>query len=167
MNLPNKVYLLGLPGSGKSTIGRHLSELLNYPFFDLDTQIEKEEGISIPDIFKKKGEKYFRNLEAKKLKEISEEKRFILAVGGGTPCFHSNIELINKTGTSVYLKVSIDEIVSRLEKQKNRPIFNNSENLKDQVLQLLSNRDKFYKQAKIIIESDNVSAEEVLTALEQ
>jgi len=167
MNLLNKIYLLGMPGSGKSTLGRQLSESLNYPFFDLDTQIEKEEGIPIPDLFEKKGEVYFRELESKILSEISNKDLFILAVGGGTPCFHSNMELINKAGMSVYLKVSADEIVERLKNQTARPIFNDSKDIKPQVIELLNRRKKFYKQAKIIIEGDNISADKVLNALEQ
>jgi shikimate kinase len=93
----NKIFLLGFMGSGKSTLGKKLANKLNVPFFDLDKIIEEQIGISIAEIFKTKGEEYFRTLETQVLKQlIYKQAKFVIATGGGAPCFNNNIELINK-----------------------------------------------------------------------
>ena len=88
-----KIYLIGLPGCGKSTLGKQLSQKLNIPFIDLDAQIEKEERMLIKEIFKLRGESTFRKIESHLLKKISEEnEQFVMATGGGAPVFFDNME---------------------------------------------------------------------------
>ena len=149
------IVLVGLPGSGKSTLGRELSARLGVPFIDLDKVIEDTEGASVPHIFSAKGEKYFRELEAKCLaRELEERKGMILATGGGAPCFHGNMELILRKGLSIYLEVPFKELAGRLftEGVEKRPLL---EGIKapDGLVSLLeekfSYRIPFYKKADL------------------
>src|SRR5688572_4732227 len=122
-----KLYLIGLLGSGKSVLGKELSNLLRIPFIDLDDVLEAQEGMKVSEIFSTKGEDQFRIMEAAALREQSIQKEFVMATGGGTPCFHDNMSFINKTGTSVFLDTPVSEIVKRLkgEQRKIRPLLAN------------------------------------------
>ena len=85
------VYLIGLPGSGKTTMGKQLASILEIPFFDLDAEIENQAGKSIPELFKEEGEDFFREKERSCLRSFLNRDNFILATGGGTPCFFDNL----------------------------------------------------------------------------
>src|SRR6185503_20434689 len=99
-----KIFLLGLPGSGKTTLGKELSNALRLPFVDLDSEIERLEGKKISEIFAANGEEYFRNLESSELrKRCTSKGEFVMATGGGTPCFFDNMEWINRAGKSIFL----------------------------------------------------------------
>src|SRR5688572_17553731 len=110
-----KLFLIGLLGSGKSFLGKELAKALNLPFIDLDDILEKKEGMKVSEIFSAKGEEHFRILEATALREQSTQKAFVMATGGGTPCFHDNMTHINQCGTSVFLNTPVSEIVKRLK----------------------------------------------------
>ena len=164
MSLPNKIFLIGFMGSGKSTIGRKLANKLSYTFYDLDKEIEHKEGSSIAEIFSKKGEQYFRKLESEVLSTLSNENQ-VIALGGGTPCYADNMEFINQTGTSIYLKYNAGILFSRLVKAKSqRPLLagKTDEELKAFIEEKLTERELFYKQSEYIIESPNLTTEELL-----
>ncbi len=119
------IILVGLPGCGKSTLGRRLSGRLQMPYIDLDKVIEEKEGISVPEIFGGKGEEYFRKLEAECLvQELDKQQGIILATGGGAPCFHGNMDVILAKGISIYLEVPFEELAKRLFAQgvEKRPL---------------------------------------------
>src|SRR3954463_10365891 len=97
------VFLIGLMGSGKTFWAHKLSAILNIPAFDLDTEIEKAESKTIAEIFVEKGEAYFRKKENEILKNFSDNKNFILSTGGGTPCFHDNIDWMNVQGITIWI----------------------------------------------------------------
>src|SRR5690348_5526014 len=98
-----KVYLVGLPGSGKSTLGKQIAQTLSIPFVDLDHEIEASESKPVKDIFNEQGEEYFRDLEAKTLLSWAfSDKSFVMATGGGAPCFNNGMEVINESGISVF-----------------------------------------------------------------
>ena len=98
LNCSEKVFIVGMPASGKSRLGKYISSMTNLSFIDLDIEIEKKLDIKVKDIFEIKGEKFFRKIETKTLKEIIENKsNFILATGGGTPCFNENMSIINNS----------------------------------------------------------------------
>src|SRR5271156_994519 len=104
-----KIFLIGFMGSGKTHWGSRLAEKMQMPFFDLDSVIVQKEQKSIADIFTEKGEEYFRYLEKEILEElVLGEERFILSLGGGTPCFFNNIEFMKKHGKVIWLNTSVE-----------------------------------------------------------
>ncbi len=152
------IYLVGFMGSGKSTVGRILAEKLNLNFVDVDQLIEEEKKMKISDIFKKKGEKYFRELERKRIKDLSKKENLVISTGGGLGANRENIELMKKTGLVVWLDVSLDEIIKRCKGDKNRPLLNQPyESLK----RLYDSRKPVYKMAHIHIKTDNKNPEEI------
>jgi len=154
--------------SGKSSIGKKLTKKLNLSFLDLDDHIAEKEMISVPEIFKKKGEVYFRKKETEYLNDLlHQNKDFILAVGGGTPCYGNNMELINKNAKSIYLKASINTIYSKLSKTRNkqkRPLISTIANsdLKEFIAKHLFERTSYYEQADLTVVIDNKNKNEVV-----
>ena len=107
-------------GSGKSTIGRLLARQMKLDFIDFDKYIEDETKKTISEIFEAYGESKFREMEHEFLKKLLEKDNVVIYLGGGTPCFHNNIDIINKSGTSVFLDVDVDTLVERLSKEKKK-----------------------------------------------
>lgn len=164
MNKNLKVVLVGLPGSGKSTFGRQLAQELGFPFLDLDQQIEDKYSKKIPEIFSNYGEGKFREWETETLSELlNKDSSFILASGGGAPCFNDNMELINLKSVSVYLDVPLESISQRLQASKvqNRPMFQGLDQgeIILKLKSLLVSREYFYNQAKIKLSGEDFSAE--------
>ena len=161
-----KIFLVGLPGSGKSTAGRQLSRLMQVEFLDLDHEIEHLMRMPISEVFQKYGEDYFRELERDTLdKIIHEHSRFVLATGGGTPCFHQNMERMNQAGITVFLDIPSKEIIGRMSKRgiASRPLFRSldPDNMVAEFDKKFSHRIPFYQQAKIDISGDSVTAERI------
>ena len=162
-------------GSGKTLVSKELSNLNNFKIFDLDTEISKQNNSSIAEIFKKKGEIFFRKTEKEVLEKIiSSEKNIILSLGGGTPCYYNNIDSINEKTISVFLKTNVKTLAQRLSLEKDkRPLIQNfsNEDLPEFIAKHLFERNPFYNQAKITINTDNLSAreiaEEILTQIKQ
>ncbi len=166
------VVLLGYMASGKSAIGRILAEKLNYTFIDLDDYIEEKENTTISNIFKSKGEIYFRKRESRYLKSIIDnETKIVLSLGGGTPCYGNNMDILKKSNnaTSVYLKASIPSLVARLENEKNkRPLIahlKSEKALVEFIGKHLFERSQFYNQADRTVNTDNKSKTEILKEL--
>lgn len=163
-----KLYLVGLPGSGKSSFGKQLADEAKVLFIDLDKVIEQESGMAVSQIFSEKGEDYFRNLEAVALRQQSKQPEFVMACGGGTPCFHSNMKFINESGKSIFLNIPLTEIIKRLNsvEQQQRPLLNESapESLEKKLEALLEKRITFYKQASLVL-NNPASPAEVLQQL--
>lgn len=162
-----KIFLIGLPGSGKTTIGKALAEALGVPFVDLDAEVEKQEGLTIKQIFDHKKEDYFRRVESTQLRKWCDTKNdFVMATGGGAPVFFDNIQIINQSGKSVFLDVSAREIARRitLTNRSERPLFakSDAEALKDQVEFMRSQRIRFYNQAHLTITGMDISAKKIL-----
>jgi len=119
-----KIFLIGFMGSGKTYWGQLLSQKLGIPFFDMDEQVAQHEGKSIVEIFAENGEEYFRLLEKDVLHIITESHdKFVMACGGGSPCYFKNIDYMNQSGTTVWINTPADVIFKRLinEKEK-RPL---------------------------------------------
>ena len=165
-----KIVLLGYMASGKSTIGREISKKLDMKFIDLDDYISKREKSSISEIFKVKGEIYFRRIESFYLSEILNSKdSIILSLGGGTPCYSNNMELIlNSEASSIYIKAGIKTLVSRLTAEKNkRPLVAELEDdkLLEFVAKHLFERRFFYEQASMTVNTEDKSTEEITTEI--
>ena len=163
-----KIVLVGYMGSGKSVVGKQLSDRLNLPFKDLDTEIESTEGLSIPQIFAEKGEIYFRKLENRTLKNLLALKQdFVLATGGGTPCYADSLTamLQNENTVTIYLKPPLNVLVDRLflEREK-RPLLEHLET-KEQLMEYIGihvfERSHFYNRAGKTIEVGTDSPENV------
>lgn len=170
MNKQLKVVLVGLPGSGKSTFGRQLAKEMDFPFLDLDQLIEERYQLKISEIFSMHGEGTFRDRESLVLKDtLKQDRAFILASGGGTPCFNDNMDLINAEAISVYLDVPLGSISSRLQtsKAQQRPLFQGLDQgeLTLKLKSLLVSREYFYNQAKIKLSGEDFSAELLLVEL--
>lgn len=165
-----KIVLLGYMGSGKSVIGKLLSRKVNLDLLDLDQVIEKRAGMSVNKIFQEKGEIYFRKLESTIFKELMwSEAKFILSVGGGTPCYSNNYELLQQQNVfSVYLKASVEELYNRLTLDKeNRPIIASKEadELKEFIAKHLFDRGYYYNQAKHKILVDGKSCDKIVAEI--
>ena len=165
-----KIILSGYMGSGKSIVGRTLGEQLNLKFLDLDDEISREENLDIPEIFKQKGEIYFRRKEAEVLKQLLEkEGSFILALGGGTPCYGKNLQLIKETSdaTLIYLKTSLLQLKERLLSEKDqRPLIKDldtPEVLEDFIRKHLFERTFYYNQSEVIILTDDKTVPEIVS----
>lgn len=150
-------------GCGKSFFSKKLAKLLSQESIDLDFQIEKKEKKTISEIFLNKGENYFRKRESMELNLILKTKKdFILASGGGTPCFLKNIELMNRFGLTIYLKKDPNSLYNLLiNSNQKRPVFDSFET-KDEFFNNFNKRKKFYLKSKLIIECDFLSNSEIL-----
>jgi shikimate kinase len=146
-----KIVVLGYMASGKSSIGKALAKKLNVQFIDLDSFIEENEEQSISEIFNNKGEIYFRNKEEFYLKKLfNSEGNRVISLGGGTPCYGENIELILNESTSFYLKASVQIIFERLKKEAlQRPLVATigQDKLKEYIAKHLFERTVYYEKA--------------------
>ena len=167
--IKNNIILIGMPGCGKSTAGKLISDALNFDFIDLDFLIEKNEGMKITEIFNKKGEKYFRELETETLKNLQGKEKFVLSAGGGTPQKEENIEIMKKLGTVFYLEIEPDKIYDRIKDDKTRPLLQ-KENPKEILSELYGKRKSAYEKADYKIDASIGSikaADEVIKIYEK
>ncbi|UTD14357.1 shikimate kinase [Tenacibaculum mesophilum] len=168
-----KIVLLGYMASGKSTVGRVLAEKMQIPFIDLDEYIEEKEGKTVSEIFENNGEIYFRKQEHVYLKKLLEKQnKFILSLGGGTPCYAGNMDVLLSVNDvkSVYLKTNITTIVDRLTNEKSkRPLVArlNKDELSEFVAKHLFERSYFYNKATYKLIVDNKSIHETVEELEK
>lgn len=155
MSLDRKIFLVGMPGCGKSYFGNRLKEHTGLPLFDLDDVIVERQGQSISDIFSSLGEDAFRQIEREALTGlIKGHREFILATGGGTPCFFDNMNLMNSAGLTIFLKAPKELLVQRISENDERPLMIG--NVEKKVAELLETRLPFYKKAFINMEDRDV-----------
>ena len=152
------IYLIGMMGSGKSTVGKTLSEKMHKPFIDLDSEIEKGTGKNISEIFDTDGEEQFRKMETKQLKQYSES---IVACGGGIVLKDENREFINENGFTILLTASMEELSHRLSDSGNRPLLAD-DNTEEALTKLWMERQIDYLEtANFTIETDGKNPEEL------
>jgi shikimate kinase len=147
----HRIYLVGFMGAGKSTVGRELSLKLHCPFVDLDTEIEKTEGIPVREIFARFGELRFRQIEREHLKRISEASPAIIALGGGAYIDTENRKVVDDSGVSVWLDASFSAIRDRVRPDGTRPLLADVEGAR----RLYAERLPSYKLARIHVLTDN------------
>ncbi|MDR2204841.1 MAG: AAA family ATPase [Flavobacteriaceae bacterium] len=159
------ISLLGYMGSGKSHISKMLSQKIGFDLMDLDTEIAKKIGMSVLEIFEKKGEIFFRKEEREVLENLlNTTENTVISLGGGTPAYFNNMEIINEKSESIFLRTSVKTLSERLLKQKNRrPLISkiSDENLPEFIAKHLFERNPFYNKAKITINSDDKTAEQI------
>ena len=152
------IYLIGMMGSGKSTVGKTLSEKMHKPFIDLDSEIEKGTGKNISEIFDTDGEEQFRKMETKQLKQYSES---IVACGGGIVLKDENREFINENGIAILLLATMGELTQRLSNSGNRPLLAD-DNTEEALTKLWMERQIDYLEtANFTIETDGKNPEEL------
>ena len=160
------ISLLGYMGSGKTHIAKILSEKLKFEHLDLDKFVVSKNKCSVAELFEKKGELFFRKLERQALEEILATKNnVVLSLGGGTPVYYNNMEIINHLSTSFFLQTSVTTLVERLKKQKEkRPLIARIDDLDlpEFVAKHLFERNPYYSKAQHIIQTQNKSADEII-----
>ena len=162
--MPDKIFLLGLPGAGKTTLGKKLAADLKYEFVDLDDAIEKANDKSIGELFEL-GEPLFRLKETEALREvIANGHDLVIACGGGTPCFNDNLQLMKKSGATLFLDMPLDLIASRIENQTHRPLMQGS-SFASRLLELSKARRRYYIQADLTFSDVDLSSEKVIAAM--
>ena len=147
-----KLFLIGMMGSGKSYWKKKLADKIKTGGYDLDFLIESHEEKTISEIFEEEGEEYFRKSEAKILRWFAEKKSFVLATGGGTPCFHNNMEWMNQQGVTVWLDEPVAILAERLKREKDhRPLIRHLSDteLLDYLSRKREERFAFYHQSAI------------------
>ena len=163
-----RIYLIGYMGSGKTSRGAELAAKLGYNFIDLDKIIEKDNKLSVLEIFETKGEQTFREMEREALRKTFKKKDIVVATGGGTPCFFDNLKEMRANGVTVYLKASLGLLFHRLAPSKaERPLI---KDLKDvelilQIKDQMAFRERYYEQANYEIEALDLKANDLVKLL--
>jgi shikimate kinase len=163
--MPTRIFLVGFTGSGKSSIGKKLSNLLQFDFCDTDAEIEQITGKSIFQIFDTDGENFFREQERTLIAELSQKENIVVSTGGGTPCFFDNMQRMNQTGLTIYLRANPNVLKQRLVYQKHqKPLLKVvlDEKLVTYIAQLLYQREPNYQQAHITVDTLNITAKKLL-----
>jgi len=145
--MKNNIYLIGMMGSGKSTIGKLLAKNIYYKFIDVDDFIVEHSAYeSINEIFEEKNEEFFRTLENDAMKELSDFEKTVIATGGGVILNEENIQMMHSTGIVIYLESDIENLVRRLKDAKDRPLLKGVD-LKKKLERLFDKRERLYSQA--------------------
>ncbi len=150
------IYLVGFMGTGKTSVGRQMAKEKKWNFIDLDELIELKEQCRIVDIFAQKGEPYFRKIEKKFLKQVSTQKKFVVACGGGVVLDSNNIRLMKKTGILICLCATCEEILKRISSSILRPILNVAKP-QERIELLLKMRAPYYAQADYTIDTSKLT----------
>ena len=164
----NNIVLVGLMGSGKTTVGRRLAHELNQDFFDTDHEIIDKTGVNIDYMFDIEGEKGFRERESKILENLCQMSNIILATGGGIVILPKNREILKNSGLVVYLCSSVDQLVRRTAKSKTRPLLENSTDRKKTITELVDTRDMYYREvASVVIDTTGKKLHEVIKIIKR
>lgn len=163
MDFPTRIYLTGFMGSGKSTIGPILANVLGYNFVDLDTAIAASAGKSIKKIFSEEGEDSFRKIESEMLRKTVSHNEVVISLGGGALTVMENLYFALEHGKVVYIRVPVEQLINRLTKGRTvRPLLLDDEGLvlpeselRDRISRMLNQREFYYLKSHIIIEAGN------------
>jgi shikimate kinase len=150
MGKPNSIFLVGLMGAGKSTIGRHLAKSLRMEFVDSDHEIERRTGASIPLIFDVEGEAGFRQREKKIIDELTRREGIVLATGGGVVLDPDNRAWLRERGRVIYLYATVEQLLARTAKDRNRPLLQTADP-RARLQELLQARDPLYREVAAVV----------------
>jgi len=162
MNKAENIYLIGLMGAGKTTIGRQLAKALQLPFYDSDKAIEEQTGVDIPTIFEYEGEEGFRLREQNMIEELTQIDGIVLATGGGAILKEKNRQALNSNGYVVYLQCTVDKILQRTKRDTQRPLLDTS-NPRERIEKLFAEREGLYLScADFVIETSSMQSKAVV-----
>jgi shikimate kinase len=167
--MDSRIFLIGFMGSGKSTLGAQLAKQLDYHFLDMDQLIEETADMSIPEIFDEHGEEVFRKWEHDILLEVCRLEKQVISTGGGVPCHSGNMDLMNSHGSTIYLKLSPEALLSRLIKSwTERPLIRgkSESELLEFIQTTLKNREEYYSRATHVVNGFHIKAGELLQLLQ-
>lgn len=155
IKINRNIVLIGMPASGKSTVGKLLSKKISYEYYDADKYLERKENVKISTLFSEKGEEHFRNLETKYLKELSQKNGIIISTGGGAVKREENMKILKEKGIVVFLSRKIEDIAK--ENHEARPLLKDINN----IYKLYDERIELYKRYSDIIIENNGTLQEV------
>lgn len=165
--MSGNIFLVGMMGAGKTTVGKFLANFLNKTFFDSDREIQKRTGVSIPVIFEIEGEAGFRKRETEMLWELMKAENIVLATGGGAVLSIENREMLMHNGIVIYLRATVDDLWRRTRQDKNRPLLQTADPRR-KLTELYAQRDPLYREtAHIVVESGKRSARHLAQLLAQ
>lgn len=159
--LDKTLVLVGMMGAGKTSVGRRLASVLGVPFKDADAEIEAAAGCTVTEIFERFGEPEFRSGERKVIQRLLYEPPHVLATGGGAVMDPETRACIKERGIAVWLKAPLDLLVERVLRKDNRPLLRNTD-MRETMKRLLQEREAFYAEADIMVESDQGPHETVV-----
>jgi shikimate kinase len=160
------IILIGMRGSGKTSVGKLLAERLLKPFYDLDSILAAKEGMPIAEVIQKKGWEYFRDRESEITEGISGPANAVISTGGGVILREKNILALKKHGTFIYLKTSIDTMLKRLGNDTSRPPLTSQPIVTDEIIQVLFEREPLYQKiANITVSTDTKTIQEVVNEI--
>lgn len=165
--MTGNIFLVGLMGAGKTTVGKLIARHLNRPFIDSDHEIEKRTGVNIPLIFELEGEAGFRTREAAVIEELTRQKNIVLATGGGAILSQQNRDNLRHNGTVIYLRAKVEDLWQRTRHDKNRPLLQIADP-QAKLRELFAQRDPLYCEiADIIVDSGAQSAHALVHQIEE
>ncbi|MBV5300243.1 MAG: shikimate kinase AroK [Methylococcaceae bacterium] len=165
MKQSENIYLVGLMGAGKTTIGRQLARTLKIPFYDSDKAIEERTGVDIPTIFEFEGEEGFRNREQKMIQQLTEIKGIVMATGGGAVLREENRKLLSENGFVIYLHCDVDKLLERTRRDSQRPLLN-TQDPKERLESLFDQRKPLYTSiADFTIDTGILQSKDVVTQI--
>ncbi|MDD2717008.1 MAG: shikimate kinase [Candidatus Wallbacteria bacterium] len=156
--MKDKVFLVGFMGCGKTTVGKLLAKKMGRPFFDVDREVEQNEGKKVSEIFAESGEEHFRSLETEWIKSVCKGKKAVVSGGGGCFCRPQNREIIKKNCTTVYLEAEFETLLERILKDNDRPLAQNLEELHS----LFDQRIQDYEKTDFSVRIDDRSPLEIV-----
>ena len=163
-----KIFLVGFMGSGKTTVGKRLSERIGFDFLDTDCFIEMQQGLTVSGVFAQYGEAAFREMERNILPEIKKIEYTVVSTGGGMPCYKDNMSVMRSIGKVVYLKTSPQALTRRLlRSHTERPLIRGKteKELHQYIVEKLAERETFYSRAHVILQTESFKMENLLQAL--
>tara|TARA_B100001123_G_scaffold90344_1_gene103858 strand:- start:9106 stop:9630 length:525 start_codon:yes stop_codon:yes gene_type:complete len=160
------IFIVGLMGSGKTSVGKILAKKIGRQFFDTDQEIIRNENLNISQIFDKHGENYFRELEYKVLTKLKNNTESIISTGGGIVLKKENIDIMTDNGIIVFLNIDVKTQITRIKNKKNRPLLD-SNNLKDDLKNMKNGRDKIYESiADYIVDVSETTKYKVIESIQ-
>lgn len=164
--MPRNIILTGFMGTGKTSVGLLLAKETGYRFIDIDSLIETDQNMSINDIFEKKGEPYFREVESRIIRQVLERDGQVISTGGGAVIKEENREAFKRAGMVICLTARPDVIYERVKKETHRPLLRVADP-RAKIQELLTKREMFYRQADIVIDTSDRTIDEVLADIRE